>query len=677
MFAVTLLCLAANPDVPNVALGPESAENALRVDAPVARVTVFADRARVTRRGTVSFPRGVTTLGLPDVIGAAFVDSIRVTVEGAKVIRVESAPVLRERFGIESAEKLLKEIEALDVEIDRAEARQALEQREIATLSSISPAMPVPEAGREGRPLMVLKPEAWLESQRVLSERRARSAERSRQTQDELEKLGEKRARLVEEVSRQDLGGFTDRKIAVLVLVDAPREGRGEVELEYFVPAAKWTPAYSVIYDASKGEVELKIAGNVSQASGESWKDVAIELSTAVPGVGIAMPELLTWTLGEKRDFLPVARPLTGPRPQPPVPGPIVSPRAEETARALRLSLLRERLAVLAQGRAAAAQHGAEFKKKTMIDFEGAEISGELSRPSAGYRQNRARPSVASPRPSAPPPPAPPSMAPAATIDDAISSYGSVMTLSVAAESSSQQSMYTRQTSMGLHDPADFGTPSLGPVVDPGLLGLPGGFEYVFKSPASIDVASTGEFVRVPLETERFTVDTFYEATPSISPVAYLRAKVKNRGTRPILAGPAEIFVGRDFAGEGQIATTGPGGQIELPLGADEDIKLLRRVVPKTETEGFLSKSDVTTYSVEIDVASSKRKPISIVVRDQVPKSRMEDIDVKFLGADPAPFETTAEGVMSFRVELAPAKTRTIKLRYQISRPRDWQLYQR
>ncbi|MEZ4468651.1 MAG: hypothetical protein R3F43_30480 [bacterium] len=33
--------------------------------------------------------------------------------------------------------------------------------------------------------------------------------------------------------------------------------------------------------------------------------DVAVTLSTAQPGRAIALPRLLTWTLGEQRDFLP------------------------------------------------------------------------------------------------------------------------------------------------------------------------------------------------------------------------------------------------------------------------------------------------------------------------------------------------------------------------------------
>ena len=72
MLSWSLLLVAASPEVPNVTLGPDAIEHAVPVEAPIARVTVFADRARVVRRAEVTFPRGVTTLSLPDVVGAAF-----------------------------------------------------------------------------------------------------------------------------------------------------------------------------------------------------------------------------------------------------------------------------------------------------------------------------------------------------------------------------------------------------------------------------------------------------------------------------------------------------------------------------------------------------------------------------------------------------------------------------
>ena len=50
---------------------------------------------------------------------------------------------------------------------------------------------------------------------------------------------------------------------------------------------------------------------------------------------------------------------------------------------------------------------------------------------------------------------------------------------------------------------------------------------------------------------------------------------------------------------------------------------------------------------------------------------------MKLLGVQPAATGAPdADGVVRWRVELAPGATQTFKLRYRITRPKDWQLYQ-
>jgi uncharacterized protein (TIGR02231 family) len=182
----------------------------------------------------------------------------------------------------------------------------------------------------------------------------------------------------------------------------------------------------------------------------------------------------------------------------------------------------------------------------------------------------------------------------------------------------------------------------------------------------------------VPLVTETFRADTFYEATPSLDKTAYVKAKVKNAGERPLLRGPTSIFVAGEFVGQGEIATTGPGGVIGFPLGADENVRLVRTVVPKTVQEGVFSKDDVTTYRTEIQIGNYKKKAITIEVVDQIPKTRHEDVEIELLSASPKPIEAKpdADGVLRWRVTVPPGKTKKIVFSYHIERPADWQLYQ-
>ncbi len=204
-----------------------------------------------------------------------------------------------------------------------------------------------------------------------------------------------------------------------------------------------------------------------------------------------------------------------------------------------------------------------------------------------------------------------------------------------------------------------------------------GGLDYVYRAPTRNTLTSVAEDHRVPLVAQTFKAETYYEASPALDTTAYVKAKVKNGSDRPWLRGPTNIFVGGEFVGQGEIQTTGPGGEIGFPLGADENVRLIRTVVPATKREGFFSKDDVTTYATEIQIGNYKKQPITIEVVDQIPKTNHEDVEVKLLSTTPASLaEPDADGVMRWRLTVPPGQTKTIRFSYTIGRPADWQLYQ-
>ena len=164
-------------------------------------------------------------------------------------------------------------------------------------------------------------------------------------------------------------------------------------------------------------------------------------------------------------------------------------------------------------------------------------------------------------------------------------------------------------------------------------------------------------------------VDTVSEAVKS-----EIRAVT---GLDPVLRGPVSIFGDGEFVAVGEIQTTGPGGEIELPLGADANVRIERTVVPNTKTTGLILKSDETSYDVVVQVANYKKQKVTIEIVDQIPRSKSDKIEVKLLGAQPAAVGASdADGVVRWRLQLAPGATQTVKLSYRISRPRNWQLNQ-
>ena len=120
--------------------------------------------------------------------------------------------------------------------------------------------------------------------------------------------------------------------------------------------------------------------------------------------------------------------------------------------------------------------------------------------------------------------------------------------------------------------------------VDPYLPAVSaGGLDYVYQSPtrATSPAPATGPHparvadvpgVHVPRGDARAGADR----VPA-------RARAQRRQAAAA-ARAGDDFGDGELVGVGEIETTGPGGDIELPLGADQDVKLVRQVVPSTKT---------------------------------------------------------------------------------------------
>ena len=675
--AALLLALPALRDaraekVPEIAVGPATLETAQRVDARLAEVTVYSDRARVRRRGRISGAgsSGIAVVRLPDLPGAVWTDTVRVSATGARVLRVEARPVERERRTIEQASKLLDELDEVNDRLAALLDLSALDDWELAQLGRLAPAAPVPEDKREGRKALVVDAGAWTRVLDFLAARGEAARGRVARAPEERRPLEERRDRLRAEVAKLNQGGFSERLVEVVAVLEGAGAAGVELELEYFLPGARWRPTYDLHFAPARGQLRLETAALVEQATGEDWNEVTLSLSTAVPGRGIDAPELLTWTLGEKSEFVPQLRARYQP-PLPPAPPPVVVSQRPDSAREALAESVRARIGRAAQGLPAPQKIAAEAPPPEE------ELLAQAAPPRRRMRVSKSLPAEAQsyaggPAPSA----AAPSMARMAAESAPESDQSEEDMAGTVSRSRAASSVPVTQVPLALFDRPPRSAPVL---TDPLLPAVSaGGLDYVYPAPTAATVPSSGRQIRIPLAVQTFRAAAYHQATPALATTAFLRARVRNDGKRPLLRGPTTIFSDGELVGQGEIKTTGPGGEIELPLGADQDIRLVRQVVPSTRTTGLIIKVDETTYDVQIQVGNYKKQPASIEVADQLPRSAQDKVEVKLLGVDPpAQGPPDADGVVRWRVDLAAGATRTLRLRYQINRPKNWELYQR
>ncbi|KAF4438313.1 hypothetical protein FACUT_4986 [Fusarium acutatum] len=181
-------------------------------------------------------------------------------------------------------------------------------------------------------------------------------------------------------------------------------------------------------------------------------------------------------------------------------------------------------------------------------------------------------------------------------------------------------------------------------------------------------------------------------------PVAYLKAKLKNNSKLTLLRGPASLTLDGSFMGQSKIPRCSSGEVFTLSLGVDSAIRV---IYPKPDvrrsTSGVFSKEDSSVYVRTVTVHNTRvtaKKPISLLVLDQIPVSEDDRLRVELLSprgltvegprqATGAPGRETAEdkdwgkamaalkksGQVSWEVSLNAGKAVKLGLEYSVSMP--------
>ncbi|GLY20843.1 hypothetical protein Misp04_05750 [Micromonospora sp. NBRC 101691] len=356
-------------------LAPMKAEN---VDAPIVAVTVYADRARVTRHGTVPLAAGEHRLRIGPLPLGLRRDSLRVGGRGpATVLGVDLVTRHQPRSTDEQAQdlerrrrELTEELAALDdadtVEAQRTEFLTLLSQRAGGTYAralASGDAAPADVAAFADSVAGQLA--AGHERQRELVRRRTDVSESLAAVDRHLADVRAKRApdRLFAEVTvlvtdeATTVGPATDGAAARGSATPAPATTVVDLELEltYVVDGARWQPSYDLrLVDEV---VTLTWFGLVSQETGEDWPECRLELSTARPSVTATVPELSPWYLDRVRPLpppMPMSAPAGGALPKPVPPAGSFGTAEVARAGAPRSAPVRQSVAEVEQGIAAA-----------------------------------------------------------------------------------------------------------------------------------------------------------------------------------------------------------------------------------------------------------------------------------------------------------------------------------
>jgi uncharacterized protein (TIGR02231 family) len=288
--------VTSDVSTPAVADEPE-ASSASAVASRVTKVTVFSDRARVTRKATVQVSTEPTVFAFRKLPGWVDDGSVRVSASEGRIVdvRVERNFLARATDATwqkaKARDQALKEkLEALDDEISVLDAQKA----QIEGIKAFS----LDKINRDAI-LGNIKVTSYAEVLAFISNALRATARERRVVLRQRERINpEYQASQRKLAELQSV--MTLEETTVLVTLQSSRATPSTLELTYMLPGATWEPMHDLrvsTSDAQKAEV-ISFAV-VTQTSGEDWQNVELTFSTQSSTESVRIPELEALTLGD------------------------------------------------------------------------------------------------------------------------------------------------------------------------------------------------------------------------------------------------------------------------------------------------------------------------------------------------------------------------------------------
>lgn len=263
-----------------------------QIESKIVGVTVFTDRAQVTREASFNLQQGEHILilsNLPDQIDP---NSIQVKGSGNFIL---SDVKLTTRYLTQLVSERIRELtdkkESLEKELYRHTDAVNEAESEKRFIENIAGKL---TAKGEGSSEPILDPAKWIEMVSFYREKLGQLNGELRNSRSAAEDVRIEIDRINREI--QSAGANQNRAVKeVEVVIDVSKQGEGKLNVSYLVYGPGWSPDYTVRVDGFTKEVTLMYQALVRQSTGEDWSDVSMKLSTAKPQLSGRIPELAPW----------------------------------------------------------------------------------------------------------------------------------------------------------------------------------------------------------------------------------------------------------------------------------------------------------------------------------------------------------------------------------------------
>jgi hypothetical protein len=653
-----------------LALGLAGAAGAEQVlDDSVETVTLYSDQALVTRTASARTGDGRHRLvfaALPNAVDHA---SIRVLVDGGRLLGFEVVRGYGEAELPPELEARRDRIEAIDRELAVLDGNRAVWVAEVSLLTNLPAGQPTP---REDGTLPPVDARAMGRFLDWSAGRLDRAGGRINALDLQRVVLVEEREVLVSELLGTQGAGAVLSRPRVVAEVEMEGAGTASLTLVYRTWDARWVPSYDVRLFTGSDEMELGLNALVWQQTEEDWDGVELKLSTAIPGRSAALPEVMAWFIEET--------------PPPPPPPPIqMAPMEAERATRGRRSASRSAKADAAPASVAMEPYPEE---SLAADYDYDYAYGDEMDDGIAYDQPIAR-------------------APEQALYDIRSRMDGRQaptgSLTEALRGEASARAYLQDRSWPLLDTANRqilatgGGGTFEAYAGQALLPQPAqstqyessvatwgpyapasnamGFDFAFEVEGDATVPSDGQVHKVPLVSTTLPSRIEYVIVPVLEEAAFVQAVVDNGSPYPMLAGMSNVFLDGGYLGRLPTHTVAPGEPLELALGIDRSVKVERRQEQLSDKSGLFGNHKVRVYQITVELESYRDRPVDVRLFDRVPYTYDEDIKLTVGERSREPHEDHGTGMLEWHLELPAGAREQLVFSYTLKHHKHYRVW--
>nr|WP_294794739.1 DUF4139 domain-containing protein [uncultured Mucilaginibacter sp.] len=601
------------------------ADDGQKVESKVQKVTVFLNGAQVTRTATAQIAAGTSTLIFGNISPDIDVQSLQVRAAGDfTILSVKNElNYLDEQTRQNGVLTLQAQQKAIRDKIAFQNTLRAIDSKEEEMLSKNQ----VVSGDNASLDLIKLKQALDFQTARLTEIKKREIAQ------------NEEITRLTTELKKYDkqiadaLKGSSKATGNILVTISSKAATSTTFTLSYVVKNAAWYPTYDIRAKNVNSPIAIAYKANVSQQSGEEWKNIKLTLSTGNPTVSGSKPQLDPYYLNYGM-FYQSNNAITK------VSGTVFDNQNRSSLPGT---------TVRVKGTSIATATNADGKYTIQIPGGANHVLEFLA---LGYE------SIEQPVNST-------------TINAGLNASATMLNEVVITNSDFSNQLAGRVAGLNVTkarlNGKDFTTTPI--VVN--QTENQTNIEFNIDDPYTIPGDGKQYLVNVS-EVELPATYQYYTA-PKLSTDVFLTASLTDWNKYNFLSGEANLFFEGTFIGKSLIDTQVSSDTLNLSLGVDKNIVVTRTLQKDLAEKQSLGSNKKETKNWQIVVKNRKNQQVNLLVEDQVPVSQNSAIEVETQELSAGNMDKTT-GRVSWNLTLNSQAEKKLDLKYQVKYPKNQQV---